>query len=138
MNIVINWWAIVAAVLASLVIGYVWYAKPVFGKVWQKLCKLKDSDLKKDVAPAMIAAIVFGFLMAYVLRHIIVLSQDFYGTTAWATGFTSAFWVWVGFALPALGVNYFFARRSLKLLLIDAGYLLITLIVMGLILAMWA
>ena len=36
---------------------------------------------------------------------------------------------------PAIGLNYLFALKSLKLFLIDAGYFLVTLSLMGLVFA---
>jgi hypothetical protein len=37
MEVPINWLAIVAAILASVAIGFVWYMKPLFGNAWQKV-----------------------------------------------------------------------------------------------------
>jgi hypothetical protein len=49
--------------------------------VWQCLAKsvgLSDADLKKGMAPAIVSAIIFSFLTAYILRHMIVMSENFY------------------------------------------------------------
>ena len=32
----INWLAILVAAVSSFAVGSVWYAKPIFGSIWQK------------------------------------------------------------------------------------------------------
>jgi len=42
----LNYLAIIAAAIASMLIGWLWYG-PLFGKQWMKLAGLKKSDMKK-------------------------------------------------------------------------------------------
>jgi hypothetical protein len=44
----------------------------------------------------------------------------------------------LGFVIPAFGVNYLFAGRKLALFWIDAGYWLVTYLVMGAIIELLA
>lgn len=46
MDVQINWLAVVLATLSSMIVGSIWYAKPVFGEKWAKLVKLDDKKCK--------------------------------------------------------------------------------------------
>ena len=37
MDLQINWLAVMLATLSSMVVGSVWYAPPVFGRMWMRL-----------------------------------------------------------------------------------------------------
>lgn len=127
---------LVLAVVSNMVIGFVWYAKPVFGATWQKLVGLSDKELAKDSTTPMVAAPILALVQAYVLSHVIAYSQfanpDYSDLTA---GLSTGFWVWLGFVLPTMGVGYLFSRRRKKLLAIDVMYHLVALLVMGAVLA---
>lgn len=49
----------------------------------------------------------------------------------------AGFIVGLGFIATSFGVNYLFAQRSMKLWLIDAGYVTVQFTVMGLVLGLW-
>ncbi len=136
MNVDIHVLAILLAVVANMAIGFIWYGAPLFGAAWMKMNGLTKKDTQSNSGLPMLAMFVLAIVQAYVLRHFIVYSQAFYPThSATSVGFLTGLWAWLGIAAPVLGANYMFAGRRKKLLLIDAGYYLITLPIMGIILA---
>ena len=134
LDVVINGKAVVVAGLAAAIIGAVWYSKIFLGSVWQKAVRLKDKDMKKGSTKSMIGGIVLNLLAAYVLAHFVAYAQ----ATTWWDGATTGFWVWLGFVFTVLLTNTIFAQRGKKLFLINAGYQLVALLVMGAILGAWA
>lgn len=50
----INNWAVLVAALASMVIGYVWYAKPVFGTRWMMYTGMTDDKAKQGAGMALL------------------------------------------------------------------------------------
>ncbi|EQA62504.1 DUF1761 domain-containing protein [Leptospira alexanderi] len=139
----INYLAILAAVVVHFIIGSVWYG-PVFGKAWMKEMGI-PLDVKpniKDMIKPMGLMVVGSFLTAYVL---------FYTTNVWRAsswhagedspayvyGFFSGFYTWLGFYLPILINTVTFEGRSWKLFFINAGYNLISLQVIAMILSYW-
>jgi Protein of unknown function (DUF1761) len=74
---------------------------------------------------AFIANIVIAWMLAGVLGHLGV------GQVTLRNGVISAAFLWFGFILTTMTVNYSFAGRNRRLLLIDAGNWLIVLIVAG-------
>ena len=132
----INVWAIVLAVAVNMVVGFVWYAPQLFGTAWMKMNGLSKKETEENWMQPMLAMLVLAFVTAYVLRHFVVYSTNFNPTySATSVGFLTGLWAWIGFVAPVMGANYMFSRRRKKLLAIDAGYYLVTLPIMGIILA---
>ncbi len=103
----LNWLGILVAVLASMIFGFLWYG-PIFGKLW-----LKHSGLKTKSPPSqqemMTATALQGLgtlLTAWVLDHCVqVIMPAVWGAgengPSYVYGFMCAFFLWIGFAVPA-------------------------------------
>lgn len=129
----INFWAVLVCMAASMAIGYVWYAMPVFGRVWINLIGKTEADLKKQSGSAMFSAVILGLIGAYVFAHII----DYVQAATWSEGLVTGFWLWLGFPFVIIGVQNVFALRPWKLTFINSGYHLVQFLVFGVILALW-
>lgn len=125
-----NWLGILIATAAAMIIGSIWYAKPVFGKDWQKLVGLKDKDMKTGATKAMVAMLLMALISAIVLQRFIVIANPQNYMEALKLGA----WIWLGFvATYAIG-NGMFEKRPTKLVVINILNQLITLLVMSAIL----
>ena len=125
----INWLSVVLAALSAFAIGSLWYSPVLFGKAWQKEIKLRDSDIKNANMP-----LIFGSSFVLNLIAALVLAM-FIGKEATAGfGAIAGFLVGIAWVATSIGINYLFARKSLKLYFIDAGYFVLFFPVMGLIL----
>lgn len=133
-TVIINWVAVVVAAVANIVIGMIWYSPVLFGPTWQKKVGLKDVDMRKRRGPAMVGMILLALLMSYILAHVVSYAQS---NTVWQ-GAETGLWIWLGFVLPVMLMSVIFTGRGKKLFAINAGNMLLTLIVMGAILAAWA
>ena len=135
MDISVNYVAILAAAVASMAVGFLWYG-PILGKQWIKLKGYTKESLEKEkskMGPYYGASFVIALLTAYVLTHIMTLSQNFYGYPPVQTGLTSAFFVWLGFVFPTQATGTIFGDKNMKLLAIDTGHQLTSLLIMGLV-----
>jgi hypothetical protein len=142
-HIEINYLAIVVAVVANFVLGFLWYT-PLFGKVWAK--EHGFDTTKKPPAGAfakgMILMVIGNFLMAYVFAHnIAVWNPVTWGLPAsemspMANAFTAAIFTWLGSFVPTDLSTVAWEMKSWKLFFINTGYHLVALIVVALILAM--
>lgn len=125
MSFAISPLAVLAAAAATFVIGGLWYSV-LFAKPWQKAGGLSDKDTRRGVARVFIGSALLAIIMAASLAAFIGSEGTVFGLFAGlAAGIT-----WVA---AALGINYLFERRSLRLWLINAGYNVITFGVMGVI-----
>ena len=70
MDLNINYLAIIIAVVANFVLGFLWYT-PLFGKVWAKELKMDTTQTPdpKIMMKGMAFNLIGNFFMAYVLAH---------------------------------------------------------------------
>lgn len=134
MEVQINLIGVLAAAGAAMVIGSLWYSNPVFGKQWRKLEDIDDKKAKANMQTGMLGMVVISLLSAYVLAHVTYLSDNFFEDYTYKTAaLSTAFWVWLGFFVPALAGNSLFNQRPWKSTAIHAGNWLVTLTAMALV-----
>ncbi len=134
----VNYWAVLVAAIASMVIGSVWYG-PLFGKLFMKekgmdtWSKEKQAEMKKKMGMSYLAQFIASFVMFYVLAGLIVG----FGKTSLIGGMLTGFIVWFGFVVPlALGEAIWGGKKSLFFLSI--GHMLVNLLVAGAIIGAWS
>lgn len=133
-SIEINYWAVLVAAIAAMVVGYVWYSLPVFGRMWMGLIGKTEEQIKADYKPTtMLWSYVVAALMAYVLAHFIQMV----GADTMARALSTAFWAWLGFIFTVILTNAFYEGRSAKLVWINGLYQLVTVLAMAAILFAW-
>ena len=134
--VTINYLAVLAATLASMFIGFLWYG-PIFGKTWMKLMnfdkKKMDDAKKKGMAKTYFVMILFSFITSYVLAHFV----DYVGATTIGSGIQLAFWLWLGFIVPVLLGSVLWEGKPVKLYFINVFHYLVSFIVMTTILVLW-
>lgn len=123
-------WAVSLAAVASFAVGALWYAPPVLGRLWQRLCGLPDEQLRsgdqlKVFGGAFVATLVGAVVLAFFLG-----SDAGIGFGVLAGALVGAGWI-----TTAIVTTYLFERRPLPLALVDGGYHTVTYTVMGLIIA---
>src|SRR5262249_12126554 len=136
----INYWAVLVSAIASMVIGSIWYG-PLFGKMWMGLVGLTPEKVAGAKAKGMTASYlvmaVGSLVMAFVLAHSIVFGASYLQISGLNAGLQGAFWSWLGFIAPITLGSVLWEGRSWKLWFVNNGYYLLTLLVMGAILAVW-
>lgn len=137
MEVGINYLAVLLAAASSMVVGSIWYAKPVFGKPWQKFAGVTDKDMEKGVAYALGVTAAVSLITAYVLAHIIYLSNTYFHNSFLQDSLTTAFWVWLGFTAARIITHDAFEHRRKKLTLITISHEFVTLVIMGLIIGLF-
>jgi hypothetical protein len=129
----LNWFAIIVATLSNFLIGGLWYSPVLFGKIWMRKNNFSDEDMKKGNMPKIFGlTFLFSFVIAF---NLAMFLNDSKTTTSWGAiaGFLAGFG-WVAMSQFVIGQ---FERKTTKYLLIHAGYVTISFIVMGLILGAW-
>ena len=131
----VNYFAVLLCGIVSMVIGYLWYG-PLFGKAWMKLVGFtseKMAKAKKNMAQTYVLMFISSLIMAYVLAHFIWYAAP--GSNTLFISIKTALWAWVGFIATVSTSKYLFSpdRKSLKLLFIETGFYLVSLVVMGVI-----
>jgi len=126
----INFVAVVVAAVAAWLASAVWYMS--LGRVYQAALGKTPEQCKEEMKKpgaflpflyALIGNLVIAWMLAGVLGH---LGQ----VTPW-NGVISGAFLWFGFILTTMVVNFCFSGRSGRLLLIDLGNWLIVMVLTG-------
>ena len=146
--------AILLAAVSALVVGFIWYNPKVFGNAWMKAAGMTDEQIKGgNMAKIFGMALLFAFLLAMAMPAMVIhqmgafsLAQGELGMLqsydAFLNDYGDAFRTFkhgafhgvlagIFIALPILGTNALFERKSAKYILINSGYWIVTLAVMG-------
>lgn len=136
----INYGAVVAAAAASILLGFLWYG-PLFGKPWMKLMGFTQEHMtkqkEKGMAGTFVLMIIGSLVMAYVLAFSLMFASTYMKVSGVQAGLMAGFWNWLGFIAPVLMGAQLWEGKPWKLFYIGASYYLVSLCVMGVILATW-
>lgn len=134
MDVDINYFAVLAAAVAAMAIGALWYSPALFGKMWMKLVGKTSDEIKKQGAATAYASSTIGYLvMAFVLAHFVDYAQATDVSAAIITGF----WAWLGFVVTTQAIITAFEDRKWGLFLISVGNTFVSIVVMSIILTLW-
>jgi hypothetical protein len=140
MNIEVNYIAVLLAGIVSMLIGFLWYSPILFAKPWMKLRGYTQESLKKaqkEMGNLYALSFIVSLLTAFVLSHVMTLSQNFYQYPPLMTGLTTAFFMWIGFMFPVQVTSYIFGEKKWGLLMIDTGYQLASVVGMAIVLSLF-
>ena len=140
MEVNINYWAVLGAAVASMVLGFLWYG-PLFGKVWMSLSGLTSADAEAAKAKGMGKTYALSFLgslvMSYVLAHSLIFASAYLVVEGISAGLMAGFWNWLGFIAPVTLGGVLWEGKSWKLWGLNNAYYIVSLCVMGVILAIF-
>jgi len=128
-----NWWANIVAAIACFVFEAAWYS--LFLKQWLSGISRTMEDLAKTGVNPLLqyaTALVAQLVMAAAISCVVQLTGP---QTAWR-GMRLATALWMGFVITVLATEYVFEVRW-GLLFINAGFWLIGMNLMGLIVGAW-
>ncbi len=133
----INYLAVVAAAVASFILGAVWYGTALFGKSWQVELGFSDEYLKEgNMAKIFGSSFVLMLIMALGMA-MLVQGHSEGEAIGWKQGLYHGLYVGIFFVATSMGINLLYQRRSIKLWAIDSGYQIVFLAIMGAILGAW-
>ncbi len=100
----INYLAVLACGIVSMVLGSLWYG-PLFGKRWMKIMGISKPE-KMDAAAKNAMMKSYGLMFigslvtAYVLDHATIFAIAYTGINGWQGGLMSGLLKWLGFGAP--------------------------------------
>ena len=127
---------LVVAVVATFALGALWYSPLVFGNLWVRSHGYSPERLErmKKRAPR---AYGISFLAFLVMVHALAYLAIRVGVGSALGGAKLGFLVWVGFAATIGLTSWVYSDKPFTTYLIDAGYELVYLVVMGAIIGAW-
>lgn len=133
MQVHVNYFAVLAAALASYVLATVWYAF-LFPGLWKQLTGITEMRPSPGKMALVFLACV---VMSFVLLHSIVFGNAYVGTSGVHGGLMGGFFSWLGFVAPVTLMGVMYEKRPWMLWLLDNGFWLVSLLAMGAILGVW-
>ena len=128
--------AILSAAVAAWLIGALWYSPVMFAKAWVAAHNYTAEQVAamrvmqgKVIGMTLVAMILMAAVLQIFLRHL--------GADSPADGMKWAFHAWLGFAVPLGYIAHLYSHKRIAAWLIDLGYQLVYLLVMGAILGTW-
>ncbi|WP_242130994.1 DUF1761 domain-containing protein [Aestuariivivens marinum] len=156
----INFLAILVAAVSALVVGFIWYHPKVFGNTWMKAADITEEKMKgANMAKIFIMALIFAFLLAMSIMPMVIHQMGAHSLAKGELGVLPSYDAFMAdyvnefrtfkhgafhgvlagifIALPILGTNALFERKSTKYILINSGYWIVTMGIMGAIICGW-
>lgn len=134
-----NWWAVIVAAVSSFVVGGIWYSPGLFGKAWMKDTGLNEDEVQKSNKGKIFGfTFVFSLLMAF---NLAMFLQDPKGidcgpkvdlTWGLTAGFLAGIWTF-----SAIAIHSLFELKSWRLIFINGGYSVVSMVLMGGIIGAW-
>lgn len=107
--------------VAAFLLGFAWYTA-LFGKMWQAETGITDEQAQSGLGMTHGLAFVMMCIMSYFINYMFnyhpIEQQTF------VHGAFHGFLASIFLPAPAIAINYLYQKKSLKLFLIDAGYVI--------------
>jgi uncharacterized protein DUF1761 len=136
----VNYLAVLVAAVASFALGGLWYG-PLFGKQWAALMgwskEAMEAAKAQGMAKGYALTAVGSLVMAFVLSHTVIFAMAFLGSSGVWAGIMTGFWNWLGFVAPVTLGSVLWEGKSWKLWTLNNAFYIVSMCVMGVILAVW-
>ncbi len=133
----INYWAVLVATLASMVIGSVWYTPKVFGERWKELAKVSQPETSAAAWRPIVVAIVTSFVLAWVLAGATTIAWHFYEGSFLVAALLTGVILWAGFTAARFITHDGFEGRPFTLTMMNIAMELVTVLAMAVIIGVW-
>ncbi|PIN75281.1 hypothetical protein COV18_03765 [Candidatus Woesearchaeota archaeon CG10_big_fil_rev_8_21_14_0_10_37_12] len=132
-----NYLAVLIAAIVSIALGMIWYAQPVFGKLWLKLNGYTTKDAKKMKKECSGKTYIAAIIAALVTAAVLELAMNYINAVTFANGLYVGFFVWLGFAAPIMLGSVLWEQKPVKAYLLNVAFYLVNLLIISGILAAW-
>ncbi len=132
----VNWLAILVAAIVAFALGALWYSRPLFGRQWMAAHGYTPEQLAA-MQSSMGKTYAFSFVTYVIMAMVIALLMGLTGGTTAVQGIVLAVLAWLGFGFT-IGLNSnLYSNKRPAAFMIDAGYQLVHVIIMGAIIGAW-
>ena len=128
----LNWIAIFVAALIPMFLGALWYSNALFAEPWMRAVDRSRDELTGAKLGYVLSALG-ALLMSYALARIVRWAE----VDDLLNGALVGFLVWLGFVATVLAVTTYFGGRPRALWMINGGYQLVAMVLVGAIHGAW-
>lgn len=132
----INYLAVLVAGVATWIIGALWYSPVLFAKPWMAAHGYTPEKMQ-GMKAGMMRAFIGSFICYLITAAVLAVLMAMTGSVGIGAGIKLGVLCWVGFSAALFLTQNLYSDKPLTVFLIDTGYHLVFLIVMGAILSAW-
>ncbi|HYU00045.1 MAG TPA: DUF1761 domain-containing protein [Gemmatimonadales bacterium] len=133
----VNILAVIVAAVATLILGAVWYSPVLFAKAWIQAHGYTPEKLEEMKKRGVTRAYAVSGLCYLVMAYVLALLASYTQATSFVQGLWLGFLLWLGFAATIGLTANVFSNNPIAVWVIDAGYQLAYLLLMGVVVALW-
>jgi Protein of unknown function (DUF1761) len=157
----INFLALLVAAISTLLVGFIWYNPKVFGTIWMKESGMTEEKMKgANMALIFGLSFLYAFFISFLLQMVTIhqfgalgmvggdptIAKPSYAAfmadygnafRSFKHGALHGFMTGLFLALPVIGTNALYERRSFKYTLITGGFWIVCFMIMGGIICAW-
>jgi hypothetical protein len=133
----VNIVAVIVAAVATFILGAIWYSPILFAKQWTQAHGYTPEKLEEIRKRGVTRAYAVSVLCYLVMAYVFALLASYTQATSLAQGLWLGFLAWLGFAATIGLTANMFSEEPIAVWVIDTGYQLSYLLLMGVILAVW-
>lgn len=126
----LNFLAILLAAIINMIIGAVWYSRPLFGNQWMAHLGFKDKE--PNASPWTYVIVFFlGLIIA------LLMAMFLQGANGAKEGLIYGAVIGLGFVIPTILTHYLMEQRKAGFMFIIAGHELLLFLIYGALLGAW-
>ncbi|WP_404437189.1 DUF1761 domain-containing protein [Microbacterium aerolatum] len=133
----INYWAVLLAMLSSMIVGSIWYAPKVFGTRWARLANVDMTGSARSAVWPIVTTVLVSFITAWVLAGASAIAWHFYEGSFFVGTIVTAVLLWAGFTAARFITHDAFEGRPTQLTTLNIAHELVTVVVMAIIIGVW-
>ncbi|MGM7680362.1 DUF1761 domain-containing protein [Microbacterium sp. A94] len=133
----INYWAVLLAMLSSMIVGSIWYTPKVFGTRWARLANVDIEGSAKSALWPIITTVLVSFMTAGVLAGASAIAWHFYEGSFFSAAVVTAILLWAGFTAARFITHDAFEGRPTQLTTLNIAHELVTVVIMAVIIGVW-
>jgi hypothetical protein len=128
----VNWLSLILAAFVPMIMGFIYYHKSLFGQVWMDSIGMTEEKAQEANMPVVFGvSFVMSFLIAFFLMNFNNGAGQEGEFDTFKHGAAHGVIISFFFVIPIFITNGLFEQKSWKNMLINAGYWLLTLAIMG-------
>jgi hypothetical protein len=133
----INYWAVLLAMISSMIVGSVWYTPKVFGTRWAKLANVDMTGSAKSAVWPIVTTVIVSFVTAWVLAGASAIAWHFYEGSFFVAAVVTAILLWAGFTAARFITHDAFEGRPTALTTLNIAHELVTVVIMAVLIGVW-
>jgi hypothetical protein len=133
MEVQVNYLAVLVAAIANYLFATIWYGV-IFTAKWKKLTGITEM---KPTPVNIVLVFIGSLVLSYVLYHSIAFGDAYVKMSGISGGLMGGFFGWLGYIAPVTLCTKLYEKKPWGLWLLDNGFWLLSLLIMGTILSLW-